>query len=377
MSGFEHSSGPEAEHLESLFPNDFSPDEIEFATELRQFFAVEREELPPLYVQTLLQDERCLPVPLGYERAVTTRVFTRLCLGFARVTAKRAVLLSGSSLVETIAQVNASSRKAVASVGMVVMAMVMTMLFTSPSFAQGLQVLLGQTGVQQVASYPAEGDITDASQLGVAVSHSTFIPSWLGPAYADYRYQAAWTLAPEPWSKGPIVEVQYGLPTPTSGSGVIDIREFQVSDQYAAVLQVVQAGAANEIKVDGTSAVFVDGAWQTQASRRSTWMYGTRSELIFERNGVIFWIVGDPHSGMNQERLIDISRQLTPSALLLRGVGGASVQSVGGELTGWLRNRASGELYALVPLGEAPGSSIEGLVLLRSRPVAGIGGPTD
>jgi hypothetical protein len=376
MSGFERSSGREADALESLFPDDFSPDEIEFATEMRQFFAVEREDLPPLYVQTLLRNERCLPVPSGYERALTDRVFQRLRLSVEYVTTKRAVLLSRSSIVETIAQVSSFSRTAVATAGMVLMAMVMTVLLTSPSFAEGLQVLLGQTGVQQVSAYPDEGRISDVSQFSGAAVRNTFSPYWLGPTYGAYRYQALWTLAPESWSKGPIVEMQYELPQSANGSGLIDIREFQLSDRYAAVLQVVQAGAASQVKFDGTNAVYVDGAWQAQASRRS-WGYGHRSELIFERNGVIFWIVGDPRSGADQESLLAVARQLTPSSALLRGAGSANVQMAGAELTGWLHNPSSGELYALLPQGVSADSSIDGLVLVHAHTATAMGGPVD
>src|SRR6478672_8433625 len=80
MNGFDPSSSPDAgaeraERLEAMFPDDFSPDEIAFARELHASFPVDREELPPLYVRTLMEDEWRAPVRTGYESLLVHRVF--------------------------------------------------------------------------------------------------------------------------------------------------------------------------------------------------------------------------------------------------------------------------------------------------------------
>jgi hypothetical protein len=71
----EGASGPDCG-----FPADFGADEIEFATALHALFSPEREELPPLYVQTLTGDGRCPPIEASFEQKVTYQVFRRLGL---------------------------------------------------------------------------------------------------------------------------------------------------------------------------------------------------------------------------------------------------------------------------------------------------------
>jgi hypothetical protein len=366
MNGFGRSSGHEADALEPLFPDDFSPDEMEFSREMRALFPIEDEVMPPLYVQTLMDDTFAAPITPSDERTLVTGVFSRLRVAREPLLAKLPALPSWPSLVETIAQVNSVSRSVLASAGMLVALMFMSVLLTGPAFAQGLQILLGHTGVQQVGGYPDTTQIGDVTDMRTGDTHATFTPYWLGTEAGGYRYQVAWTLKPEQWSKGPIVELQYARPNQNGADDILDIREFQISDRYSAVLQVVQAGAASEVQLDQTAGVFVDGAWLSQGYRTS-WAYSGRSELIFEHNGIIFWVVGDPRSGMDQSHLIEMASRLTPAASLLRTMRGTSVQMMGSQLTGWLRNPSSGELYALVPAGTASQSSLDSLVLLRGR----------
>ncbi len=82
MNGFERSSGQDAEAdpRELLFPDDFLPDEIAIATELRDVFSVEREELPPLYIQTLMQHEWDGLATIERQQALMSIVFDRLGL---------------------------------------------------------------------------------------------------------------------------------------------------------------------------------------------------------------------------------------------------------------------------------------------------------
>ncbi len=376
MDGFERSSGYDRNHdraadaLEPLFPDDFSLEDTAFARELRTLYPIECEVLPPLYVQTIMDDPQITPPTPAEERTLVRGVFARLRVArepLEPLLAKLPVLPSWPSLVETIAQVNVLSRSVMAGAGMLLAAMLFSILMTGPAFAQGLQMLLGHTGVQQVGSYPNSAQISDANGFHGGGDFATLTPLWLGASLGDYRYQAIWALKPEQWSKGPIVELQYARTNQTGSQDLLDIREFQISDRYSAVLQVVQAGAASEAPLDqATTAVYVDGAWSMQGPR-TYWDYGARSELIFERGGIIFWIVADAHRGMDQNQLIEMARHLTPAASLLPSMRGTGVQMIGSELTGWLHNPSSGELYALVPAGASPQSGIDSLVLLRGR----------
>ncbi len=127
-------------------------------------------------------------------------------------------------------------------------------------------LLINHTGVQQVESYPP-----GAQQASLVSGPMTAGPAnilWLGPQVGDFKYQGTYLLKPEKWSQGSIVDVRYALPGKTSGDGVLDIREFQVSDNYSAVLQVVQEGAASQAQLNnGAPAVFVNGMWKQDGPR--------------------------------------------------------------------------------------------------------------
>src|SRR5256885_16837864 len=64
------------------FPDDFSEEDFEFARELNGLFSLDREEMPPLFIQTLLtcEDPRLQPVESGFERKTSVRVFRKLQL---------------------------------------------------------------------------------------------------------------------------------------------------------------------------------------------------------------------------------------------------------------------------------------------------------
>lgn len=388
MNGFERSSGQDAEAdaLEPLFPTDFTSEEIAFATELREVFAVEREDLPPLYVQTLMEREWDDLAAAEQQRVLIPRVFDRLGLSREPISIRLPLLPalpslrafpslpslptlpSWSSVVESASQLATTSRTLIATAAAVVAVMVFSVLLTTPSFAQGLQILLGHTGVQQVGSYPggAQDDVYAPGPMTPGPANIL----WLGPQVGDYKYQATYLLKPEPWSQGPIVDVRYAMPGKTRGDGILDIREFLVSAKYEAVLQIVQVGAASEVQLgNGESAVFVNGMWK-QTNSHMAWSYGSRSELISEQSGVVCWMVADPRDGMGSIDLIDAAGhfQLTPSPF--RAPHQIGVNEIGSELTPWLRNASDGELYRLVPAGESLSSGMGSLVLLRGSPNA-------
>src|SRR5215467_12288727 len=65
---------------ELRFPGDFTKEEAAFAREMREIFAIEGEDLPPLYAQTLLAQEQYEIPNRGFEQRVTAEVFSRLHL---------------------------------------------------------------------------------------------------------------------------------------------------------------------------------------------------------------------------------------------------------------------------------------------------------
>jgi hypothetical protein len=300
---------------------------------------------------------------------VSYRVFRELRLprvplfdGAARWWARRP---SWSSVAEAVAQ---TSRPLLGAMSAAVLLMVLTVVMASPSFAAGLRILLGQTGVDQVQTYPRNIRLTrppavPATSLPVG-GHATPL-YWMGQAQDQYAYLGMWVLDQQEWSKGPIAEIQYALSNPSpNGAGIVDIREFQVADKYASVLQVVQAGSANEVQVGADQGVYVDGAWQSSTIGHA-WQFGTRSELMLERDGTIFWIVGDQRDGIGQDQLVDIANRLALATGPLRAA--VSLHQMGRELAVTMRDPVQGEVYAVVPSGVSPDSGMASFVEMRGQ----------
>jgi hypothetical protein len=362
MSGYERSDSspvfperPEEEREDSgrLWPEDFSPEEKRFADELRELFPIEDEVLPPLYVQTLLDDELRAPLGRGYTRKLIYRVMRRLDLPTRPLTPRRGFLglPEGTTLRSVTEPVRRAGTPVIAALSLLMALVLGTVYLATPSFAEGLRLLLGQTGAQQLESYPA--NVADASHpVKPRTQASAAMPMfWLGPALGRYSYIGMGLLDQQDWSNGQVLDIQYSLTQPaiqeqaqtgandansasgtgdansvsgasgqkpgaqTSGSGLLDIREFQVSNAYSAVLLVVQDGSATMTSVNGQPAVYVDGMWVVTQGGRKMWQRGTRSMLIFERDGVIFWITGDQRDGMTEYPLTRIAAALTPTSL--------------------------------------------------------------
>jgi len=86
MSEFERRQGEAENELscspnhEAHVPDDFSEEDLKFASELHSIFSLEEEEVPPYYVQTLLDVEnpQFSTPSLDLETRTRARVFRRL-----------------------------------------------------------------------------------------------------------------------------------------------------------------------------------------------------------------------------------------------------------------------------------------------------------
>ncbi|HEX6798647.1 MAG TPA: hypothetical protein VF116_13145 [Ktedonobacterales bacterium] len=349
------------------FPADFTADEMEFAGELRDLFAVEREELPPHFTQTLLENERHTAAERGFEERLTYRVFRRLRL--RRDLALRPARRSPRPVAR------AWRAKAMRPLGSAIAAalalMILTMVLATPSFADGLRLIFGQTGVTQTARYPSH--VQSYGSHGTMPHAAAFDPSmplgWLGRSNGHYLYKGVRLQDPTPWSKGAIVELQYQLDGNVQGSGLLDIREFQINPHDAAVLQVVQAPYATPATINGNvPAVYVDGIWMPRAAHRVmdmmsgdtldtpyVWESGTRSELIFEVGNVIYWMVGDQRDGMDQNELVRLAGQIVPVQPASLQLSRVALSMAGNSLADTFGFPASGhELYQVIPVSAAP-----------------------
>ncbi len=363
MNGFDQFASSEtgasgAERLEPSFPPDFTQDEALFASELRDIYDIEREDLPAGYVPTILGYERHKPAQPGFERRLTRRIFRELNLPGRPLFERSFVLQFGAALAEPAQQLRHAGRAAIGVLASVMLVMVMSMVFATPSFADGLQILLGHTGVQQVADYPR--NVHDSAPPQTNQRETPTPLYWMGPTVEEYAYLGMRKLPSEDWSNGPIVDVQYVLTNIPAGSGVLDVRMFQIADEYQAVLKVVQSGSAREIRFGDTWAIYVDGTWVAQGRHRF-WQSGVHSQLLFEKNGLIFWITGDQRDGMDQAHLLAAASKITAATSAELNVRHLSVGLVGGELQSLFHDPMGEEVYALVPRG-ADGNSTGQLV---------------
>lgn len=382
MSGFERSTDGSAwTDAEDIgFPDDFSGDEADFASVLRNAFDVERDELPPLYARTLLDDERLTLADPLFEQRTAYRVFRQLRLRrnvLPRHPRRQAPAPRElwSSARETIAS---TSRPMLTAFGMLLALMAFTVALASPSFAAGLNLLLGHTGVAQVPSYPSNVRASHVAEKPAAdLDFDPAMPlRWLGHGATGYSYAGVQLQDPADWSKGPIVELQYSLAKAGRGTGVIDIREFQINPRFAAVLQVVKAGSASEVSVGGLKAVYVDGSWVTRAVQaadvpglRTTvilWQSGVRSELILERDNVVYWIVADQRDGLGRDALIKLAAHLTPVDSRDLLPNRMALRLAGDTLSASFRRPIGKEVYELVPAGVSPETGVGQFVAAQS-----------
>ncbi len=376
MSGFERSSDPERHDAPDWsgrpWPDDFNQMEKRLARSLHDVFPIEQGDFPPRYAQTLLEDveaslddEMRTPLSKSDIQRMTYNVKRQVGVRTPLFTRQWALsTLTDQISVESLsAALKRAGRPFVTLVTLLIVVMLGSVFFTSPSFAQGLRLLLGETGVQQVAHYPR--NVTTEKRATVSKSQESAMPTfWLGTSLGKYVYQGMRALAPEQYSQGSIIDLQYVLSERTAqqkGSGVIDIREFAISDSFSAVLQSVQEGSTSSASVNGLPAVYVDGMWVISQGQRKTWQSGTRSMLIFERDGVIFWIVGDQRDGVGKAQLTQVASHMVPVSMMsLMRSSLLNVRLIGAQLSSSLRDPIgyNTELLKVIPRDVSPDTAV-------------------
>ncbi|MBV9691841.1 MAG: hypothetical protein JO202_19250 [Ktedonobacteraceae bacterium] len=328
MSEFETNMGEEhnlsVPHIHDMaFPADFSKDEMDFVQELGSLFATDKEEIPPYFVQTLLEaaEPRLQPAESCFEQKTSAHVFRRLRLRRHLFRAHCLSLLEKSSL---------SSRHApMALIAACLLFVILTVMATSPTFALGLEILLSGThsGVVQVITYPKSLFSSHQAKTQVAKPHPR--PLTLRDAQQQLHFLMYWPLSmpdnyvlseislfhqqEQQWADGPLLGLNYTYSLggiAAHGMEQITIYEFK---PLGNVFQVVPSGAAHVIYLDQashTQAIYVNGQWVHISRYAHSWLYGIRSELIYEHDGVIFWIVGDQRAGVDSKVLLSIASSL-------------------------------------------------------------------
>ena len=376
---------------ELKFPADFTKEEAAFARKMREIFVIEGEDLPPLYAQTLLDPEKYEIPNRGFEQRVTAEVLERLHLSGksrpesssrepeaplppVRESATRRLRISLHGMRQFL------NRPMTLAASLALLVLAVSLVVASPTFARGLQVIFGNTGVAQVESVPTHVSPTKRQKNSGPAAPAVTFPNislfWPGPVANNYAYEGTHLQVPTKWSTGAIVDMQYSLPSDSQGSGMLDIREFQVASSYSAVLQVVEDGNTTSLTLaDGSPAVYVNGMWVPRMldhTQTYVWQTGTHCLLIMEREGVVIWMVGDPRDGLTAQTMAALANQMVPvnRATLLRNYRGVWLASA--SLVVSVNNTSGSECYLLVPQGISPASGVGDFVFSGSG--ANVGG---
>ncbi len=320
-------------------PADFDEEDLAFVEELYTLFAPEEEELPLYYAQALLasEDPGYYSVETGFEQKTSARVFQRLKLRRRLFHTPRTVFspfIYGMSSIYTRLSLLASAAA-------FALILLLTVAFTAPSFAAGLTILLhgARGGVYLADNYPKNvHKLTHKQKLWQNTTKNQSDQISLSGAQQQLHFQMYWPeslprnyaldsmylykTTDTPWADGPIVELVYDVYGVTpKGTGQIVIREFKPNED---VLQLVQDNAARPIQMDHQGqpqAIYVDGQWIPHG-KSFLWKAGGRCELLYQQNGVIFWVAGDQRDGLGEQDLWKISQSLHPitfSHNLMRG----------------------------------------------------------
>ncbi|GHO43552.1 hypothetical protein [Ktedonospora formicarum] len=311
---------------EGLLPDDFSEDDLAFAHELQGLFSPADEELPPYFVQTLLDAENAQfrPVSQGFEQRTYARVFRHLHLHRQ---------LFRFSLWQWFAQLWPIQRTSIAVASSCFIFMLATMVATSNAFASGMTYLLAgpHTGVVETRTLPDALDSVRAPQqqmrakaenatkqisLFDTASRLQFPFYWPSYLPTNFTMEDAYLIQNQGmfWTDGPILQLVSNYSAPglkPHGTGKITIWEFK---PRVKVIQNVSLGSAHALRIgpDGQAAITVDGQWVYNLNNRThEWVHNGQLELIYEHDGVIFWIQGDQRDGVTQEILGQIAVQLS------------------------------------------------------------------
>jgi hypothetical protein len=348
-----------------MMPDDFSSEELELARDLQRLFPVEEEQLPPHFVQTLATEDSTWAAPTGLEQRVTYRVFRRLRLP-RRLFAPQ--FPESDDEPRGIRRLGRTPRMMALST---MLALLMLSLVTvAPSFAQGLRLLLGQTGVQVSRSYPqytlAPQEQTQYLPLQAVHDAVPFTVEWFGLAAQIYQFEGLVLHMGQTWADGPVVEIQYMLAN-SPGNGMLVVREFRPV-AGSTVLQVVAPGAAHPVQVNNQPAIYIDGQWVHQR-QMVVWQYGSQAELLYQANGLIFWITADQRDGAGQAMLEQLAQTLQPLYLTQPPTRLAqqmlpSTAQVGEALA----SPSLGEVIALIPAGISPETGAAVYIALGTPP---------
>lgn len=352
-----------------LSPADFSAEELSLARDLYDLFPLEEEQLPPHFVQTLAIPSKDWAAPTALKQRVTYRVFRRLHLPRCLFAPRKTGAEDGPRGIRRLGR----APRTVA-LSTLLALFLLTLVTVAPSFASGLRLFLGRTGVQVAPSYPYP-TFTPQEEIQylsppTAQKAVPFQISWLGVNPGAYRFAGLFLHIGQPWAEGPVVELQYTLAQDDGYSDLV-VREFRPA-AGATVLQVVAQGAAHPVHVGNQPAIYIDGQWVSR-HQVIVWQYGTQAELLYQANGLIFWITADQRDGAGAAMLEGWARALEP---LFMGIPPKMMPEAmlppNAQVTAALSPASLGEVIALIPAGISPETGAAVYIAVGSPPNTGV-----
>lgn len=269
---------------------DFQAEDWALERELNTFFNPQGENLPPLFVQTLMSERSNWTIPPGLEERLVSRVFRRLHLPEPAPRAPEpppAQKLPGYYRLRYLPRTIGLG----ATLGI---ALLLLLIFL-PALGQEADIFLAQVRLPGSAysgitrSSLALTQYLSPRQTAEEVPFSIF---WLDRNPGNYTYQSLLLHIGQPWSDGPVVELQYGHSDPRIGYGRLIIREFHPAHGDIP-LEVVDPHAAQIVQLGDTSAISINGQW-VEEEGESIWQDGFQTQLLFQApDGLVFWIIAD------------------------------------------------------------------------------------
>lgn len=298
-------AGQEQEE-DALFDLDFLADELSFAQELNNLFNLEQEELPPLFIQTLHNEQTDLMAPARLEQRLRYRVFRKLQLPQRPITQDQSGPERPPQRLRSLRR-----RSKMLSLGVLIATVMISLFAFGPSMIANLQLVAISTPNQSAPGYTEGGDVsglipTQYLSLRQTEDSIPFDAYWLGNAPGNYNYQSLLLHTGQDWSDGPVVELQYGHLDPRYGYGRLILREFRPAANTITTLQTVPPEAVQTVQVTGDiEGIYVNGHWDS-IDGEAIWSYDTEAQLLYQAKGLVFWITVDLRDETTSTRLINL-----------------------------------------------------------------------
>ena len=290
---------------DTLSDLDFLADELSFAQELNSLFNLEQEELPPLFVQTLHNEQIDLMAPSRLEQRLRYRVFRKLQLPQRPLAPEQPRQEHPPKRVGIL-----RTRSKILSLSALIAVLMVSLLAFGPSVIANLQLAVISTPNQAPSGYTEEqnasGLLTHYLSIRQTEDAIPFNTYWLGHDPGNYNYESLLLHTGQSWSDGPVVELQYGHSDPRFGYGRLILREFRPAANTITTLQVVPPEAVQTVQVtDDIEGIYINGRWD-RLNGETAWTFNTEAQLLYQAKGLVFWVTVDLRDETTSTRLVNL-----------------------------------------------------------------------